>query len=534
MASVELYNENGHRCLAFTGLAKGEGIPSNQFLVVDDNHAALIDPGGDLTYVPLSAALVRYIDLPLLDLVITSHQDPDVIASLPRWMKFSSCKVAVSSLWARFLPHLVPEYDHVSVRDRMIEIPDAGTRLQLGRGFIRALPAHFLHSPGNFSFLDESSGILFSGDVGSCAGLHWVSDASHDEMKMEMRVFHERYMASGSALRLWVSMVREIKPRLIVPQHGPPIPAEKTEEFLDWLWNLRCGVDLLNGGMYGLNEPGITLEDGTSLSEDPRAAQHRLELDNQKLRDLLGFEKIRRMNVEQTLLAMQRSVAIGEVVGSIAHQWRQPINSMALLLQDLKQAFEFGELDAAYMADSTKQMSDLLNEMSRTVDDFRSYFRADKEPVAFNVRDQIERVLGLVGASLRSANVSVVRDLDETCVASGYPNELAQALLNILNNARDVIQERKVPNGTVWIRLFRDGDDLVVTIADNGGGIQANPIEQIFESSYSSKQGTMGTGLGLSIARKIVVGHLCGDLTARNTNIGAEFRITLPLTKVAK
>lgn len=526
MASIELYNENGHRCLAFTDLVDGEGIPSNQFLIVDENHAALIDPGGDLTYIPLSSALLRYIDLTSLDLIIASHQDPDIITSLPRWMKFTSCKVAVSALWARFLPHLIPDYDEISVLDRLLPIADDGARLQVGRSHIRALPAHFLHSAGNFSFLDETSGILFSGDVGSAAGLNWGTDASIDQMKNEMRKFHERYMGSQHALRLWVTMVRNLNPRLIIPQHGPPIPQEKTDEFLDWLYNLRCGVDLLNSKTYAL---GVESEmDDLTEGDDPEVDQ-RLERANKRLRDLLAGEKLRRRQMEHTLLLQQRTVAMGEMVGSIAHQWRQPINSMALLLQDLKQAFEFGELDRPYMEDSARQMGDLLKEMSRTIDDFRSYFRHEKEPSVFLVHEQIARVMSLMAAGFRSANIQVEAKLDDQCRVSGYPNEFAQALLNILNNARDVIQERAVPHGKVTIQVGREDDNVVITLADNGGGITATPIERIFEASYTTKAGSLGTGLGLSIAHQIIVGHLCGELSAGNVDGGAEFRIVLPV-----
>ncbi len=250
-----LFDSGGHRCVAFNDLVRGEdGVQANQFLVTDQGHSALIDPGGALLYNPLVLALGRYVKPTQVELVLCSHQDPDIIGSIDKWMLYTQATVVCSRLWGRFVPHLVPGYMKNAGRDRYLLVDDEGARIPLGDDAeLLALPAHFLHSVGNLSFHDPASGILFSGDV--CSGLvesgvpyGFVQD--FESYRPRMEGFHRRYMASNRALRLWVEMVRELRPEMIVPQHGMPFRGAAMERLLDWLENLPCGVDLMGSGNY--------------------------------------------------------------------------------------------------------------------------------------------------------------------------------------------------------------------------------------------------------------------------------------------
>ena len=251
---VPLYNHDEHVCLFVTGLVEGEGIPSNQLVIIDHGEAALFDPGGELTYTPLSIELSKHIQIQsALRYVFASHQDPDIITSLPRWLMHSDCQVVTSRLWARFLPHLVSGFVsgkmNRSLSNRLVELPDDGARVRLGQCDIQAIPAHFLHSVGNFHFYDPVSRILFSGDVGAAAthgGDHEpVSDMGKHIPLMEG--FHRRYMASNRACRAWVNRVRALDVETIVPQHGKAfVGTDQVNQFLDWFETLQCGVDLLD------------------------------------------------------------------------------------------------------------------------------------------------------------------------------------------------------------------------------------------------------------------------------------------------
>lgn len=250
-AARVLYESPDHKCISFSSLVKGEGVQANQFLIIHKGHAAVIDPGGDLTYTPLTIELSKHVNLKHLDYVIASHQDPDIIASMPRWLMHTRATVVASKLWARFLPHLASSFitDRLSedVSERLMELPDKGGNIPFGDTVIKAVPAHFLHSVGNFQFYDPVSKILFSGDMGASMSDDADSPVTDFDAHIPtMRGFHQRYMCSKRVIRLWAGMVREMDVQMIVPQHGRPFAGpEMIKRFLDWVCELDCGIDLL-------------------------------------------------------------------------------------------------------------------------------------------------------------------------------------------------------------------------------------------------------------------------------------------------
>lgn len=251
-----LFDNGSHKVLCFDQLVTGDGVQSNQFLIIDHDQHALLDPGGDLTYMPLSMAVSRHIPIQDLTYVFASHQDPDIIASLDKWFLHTRCKVVCSKLWARFLPHLSASFmtqrsGGISTTERMIAVPDRGQDIPLGQTVIKALPAHFLHSVGNLQFFDPVSGILFSGDMGASMLDDAEPVGSFAEHVPSMEGFHRRYMAGNKVCRLWANMIRQLKPAMIVPQHGRPfVGPDMINQFLDWISQLECGMDLLGQEDY--------------------------------------------------------------------------------------------------------------------------------------------------------------------------------------------------------------------------------------------------------------------------------------------
>jgi flavorubredoxin len=252
--AVELFNDGRHVCLAFYDLVDegaDHAVQCNQFLVVDGDHGALIDPGGNMTYTGLMMAMQRYFSSRNLDLILASHADPDIIASMNKWMVSTSCKVMISKLWARFLPHFTTGRDYT---ERIIPIPDQGMRIPLGQMEMLALPAHFMHSEGNFQFYDPVSKILFSGDMGASMIGHSEAlppVADFDAHIPHMFDFHRRYMVANKICRYWAQMVRSLDVQMIVPQHGARFEGPAmVKRFLDWIENLPCGVDLMTQSHY--------------------------------------------------------------------------------------------------------------------------------------------------------------------------------------------------------------------------------------------------------------------------------------------
>lgn len=254
--TIELYNDGNHKCISYENIEGGHGVQSNQFLVVDGGHAALIDPGGDLTYADLYEHLSQEITVKDLDYVIASHQDPDIVSSLSHWIAGTNCKIAIPKVWERFIPHLCRSAKVREMEKRLIGIPDEGQALQVGDSVLVAIPAHYLHSEGNFQFYDPTSRILFSGDLGaSFENGSTLKDPVTDFSSHipHMIGFHRRFMGSNKILRLWVNMMRDLDIEWVVPQHGRPFKGkDMIDEFLAWLEALPCGIDLMTQSNYSL------------------------------------------------------------------------------------------------------------------------------------------------------------------------------------------------------------------------------------------------------------------------------------------
>lgn len=247
------------------------------------------------------------------------------------------------------------------------------------------------------------------------------------------------------------------------------------------------------------------------------------ELRKESMDRIHALEALREQ--EQLLIHQGRLAAMGEMIGNIAHQWRQPLNTLGLIIQGFPMSMESGELTREYLDERVERAMQLIFHMSQTIDDFRNFFRPDKEKVWFDVKQVINNALSLIGDNLRSLGIQVSFECGADMATKGYPNEFSQAILNILLNARDVLEERKVDGPRILVRLFEEGNRVAVTIADNGGGIDETVIGKVFDPYFTSKGPSTGTGLGLFIAKTIIEKNMGGALTVRNTGEGAEFRI---------
>ena len=260
--AINLYDKSNHRVLLFSDLVKGEGIQSNQLVVIDNGQSALFDPGGELTFTALNMAMAYHQPISNLTYLFASHQDPDILSSLSSWFRYTSAKVVIPSVWCRFLEHLVPHFMSHYGSKRFISVADGGTRIPLGHGEIIVLPAHFLHSIGNVSFYDPISKILFSGDIGASivSGDAGQAVQDFDRHIGKMLGFHQRYMVSNKVCRFWVNMIRQLEINLLIPQHGQYFVGKPMiEKFLAWLENLDCGIDRMTQYHYRIPDSlGLT------------------------------------------------------------------------------------------------------------------------------------------------------------------------------------------------------------------------------------------------------------------------------------
>ena len=252
---IELYRDTHHACVMFTDLVGdgGRAVQANQFLLVDHGQGAIVDPGGNLAYNELLLTLTRYFPVQRLSYLIASHADPDIIASLDRWLTSTPARLVISRVWERFAPHFTKPG---KTEDRILAVPDAGGLLRVGEFDLHLLPAHFLHAEGNFHFYDPVSRILFTGDLG--VSLVDGAQAAKPVTRLaphiaHMEAFHRRYMVSNKILRMWADMVEPLDIDMLVPQHGAPIQGRGAiQDFFEWVRGLRCGIDLFGPGHYAL------------------------------------------------------------------------------------------------------------------------------------------------------------------------------------------------------------------------------------------------------------------------------------------
>ncbi len=228
---------------------------------------------------------------------------------------------------------------------------------------------------------------------------------------------------------------------------------------------------------------------------------------------------------DRVMIRQNRQAAMGEMINSIAHQWRQPINTLSLIIQTMPEIHKAGELTQEYLESMEKQAVELIMHMSQTIDDFRNYFKPDKEKVPFSVAQAVSRSLNLVKDSMKFCNITVESRISAEPIINGYPNEYSQVLFNILSNAKDALSESSEPEPKIIVKTGAENGRAVVTITDNAGGIPEEIFDKIFEPYFTTKGPDKGTGIGLFMSKSIIEKNMGGSISVRNTGDGAEFRI---------
>lgn len=245
MASINLFDTGNHKNLLLEDFSGGLAVQANQHLIIHGANAMLLDPGGHKVYNRvLSETLSLLGPHAKLRYLFLSHQDPDIVAAVNGWLMTTDAEAYASKLWIRFIPHF--GLDRL-VEERLRPIPDQGMDLDLGGCLLKILPAHFLHSPGNFQVYDPVAKILYSGDLGASLGTEGRIVEDFDAHVPYMEGFHRRYMASNRAMRAWGAMVRRLDIETIAPQHGAMFQGRAMcERFIAWCEALPCGVDLID------------------------------------------------------------------------------------------------------------------------------------------------------------------------------------------------------------------------------------------------------------------------------------------------
>jgi signal transduction histidine kinase len=242
------------------------------------------------------------------------------------------------------------------------------------------------------------------------------------------------------------------------------------------------------------------------------------------------IEKAVQKNREQQLFLMRQSrlAQIGEMISMIAHQWRQPLNNLALLNQMLLYREERGELDRESMARFAEKSQQQIQMMSRTIEDFRNFFKPEERKKLYRVDEAIESLLQITGKLFDHGKIRLEWQPGPPIEIEGYPNALTQVLLNLLNNAKDALMERGEGPRIIRIETRETPEEIILEISDTAGGIPEEILPRIFDPYFSTKNEKNGTGLGLYMSKMLVEEQMGGRIEVDNTPEGARFTIRLP------
>ncbi len=259
--------------------------------------------------------------------------------------------------------------------------------------------------------------------------------------------------------------------------------------------------------------------------EELQVQSRELERINSNLEDRIAEQLAESRKKDFLLIQQSRQAAMGEMIANIAHQWRQPLNAVGLIIQNIQDSYDYNEMTQEYLDNKVKQSMDIIQYMSDTINDFRDFFKPDKMASKFDVKKIVLRSISFVEDTLKKCNITIEHNLEDEIIAFGYQNEYAQVVLNIINNAKDVLVDNKIKEPKITVNLTSYNGKSRLTIEDNGGGIPPGLEKKIFEPYFSTKKSGEGTGLGLYMSKTIIEKIEGSSLTVENTEKGAKFTI---------
>jgi PAS domain S-box-containing protein len=240
---------------------------------------------------------------------------------------------------------------------------------------------------------------------------------------------------------------------------------------------------------------------------------------------------------EQMLFQQSKMASMGEMLENIAHQWRQPLTVVSAAASAIQVKKELDILKEEFLDESLQLIVSSTQHLSKTIDDFRNFFRQDKEKVKFLLSDCIEKSLSIVSSKFVSRGIKLEKNFTDITIL-GFQNELVQVIMNILNNARDALESIEENDRMIFISTNTKGNNAVLVITDTAGGIKDDILDKIFEPYFTTKHQSQGTGIGLYMSREIITKHIKGTLIAENKTFthnkksytGASFVISIPMT----
>ncbi|QOY52267.1 sensor histidine kinase [Candidatus Sulfurimonas baltica] len=246
-------------------------------------------------------------------------------------------------------------------------------------------------------------------------------------------------------------------------------------------------------------------------------------------------------NMQKDRLVYQQSkmASMGEMIGNIAHQWRQPIAIISMWANNIIADIDMGNIENEQLRKYANSINAQTQHLSQTIDDFRNFFAPNKEKKTFTLKNSIDKTMSLLTASFKTHSIELIENIEEIEITA-LENELTQGILNIIKNAKDILvtlprESRKL----IFVNVYKQGNRAIIEIKDSGGGIPENIIDKVFEPYFTTKHKSQGTGIGLYMTESIITKHLHGEISVENSEYdyegkhykGAVFAISLPTSE---
>jgi PAS domain S-box-containing protein len=304
--------------------------------------------------------------------------------------------------------------------------------------------------------------------------------------------------------------------------------AGNIEEFIAIRYNVTKSIALTDR----LKQKEEELEQLNSTLED-RVRKQTKELRelNATLEKRVKEEVEKNRDKDRVLFQQSRLAAMGEMIGNIAHQWRQPLSELGIILYKMKKIYKKGfteeNLDFYESYDDSKKV---IKKMSDTIDDFRNFFNPHRPSEPFSITSALDDAMLVMQGTLQRHEIKLRVDIkDEVCI-KGYLSEFSQVLINLLNNSKDAFNQKSSNNRVINLEIKKiDKNYAMISFKDNAGGIEKEILDKIFEPYFTTKHASMGTGLGLYMSRMIVQNSMGGTLEAKNQDSGVCFYIKVPV-----
>jgi len=458
------------------------------YFINNGDESILVDPGSMLEFDETIRKVKNLCNLNSIKYIILHHQDPDLCAAVPEIEKLiqrDDLLIVTHSRMSLLIKHYLIKSNYYEIdKNNNLLVTDNGFRLEF-----HTTP--YCHSPGAFVTYEPKTKTLFSGDIFGGIEESWefyADETYFDKAKQ----FHQAYMPSKDIFNYALNKIQKLDIDLIAPQHGSIIKKHFIPNLIKDMKNLDCG---------------LYIED-----------KYNAEL----------IDTIKQLKEKDELLFLQSKRAeIGEMLGNIAHQWRQPLAIVNTILAILKEKNDIQILSQDELSDKIQKMEKRIVYMSETIEDFMNYYKPNKDKVVFCIDDAIQKALEISNFSQQSSIITT--DTDKSLHTYGLINEFMQVIVSILSNIHDIKIEKSLQNLKINISLKKDNDFAILSIHDNAGGIDEKILSKIFDPYFTTKHQSMGTGLGLHIARMIIEDNMGGSLTAQNCQNGAKFIIKVKI-----